>query len=353
DLARRPHFLPDRPAEPASRTHPLGLQLRNPRARRKADYRRSDSNRGGGRKEDTRPALRATGATVVSRCRDAPGRRDAGRKDSACKRSALSSVGWSSDRPERVQVGDEAHPTLKEDPNGVPGRRSHTAAGHRAGNGFRVEPEKGRGRVAADNETAGTSLCGLRLRRRCRAPAQTLPDVRRSGLATHPSRVGVCRCRVRTLMSSAPTAHLVEIRGGLIPAPGRPSVDPEETIAWEQISPREIRAEDWSRFEDSIAEIFTAFGLEPNTASTRTTPLRFLKALYDATAGYEGDAKLLTAFPTEYHHEAAAQISQVIEGPISFYSLCEHHALPFHGFAHVGYVAHEQIIGISKLTRLV
>ena len=43
----------------------------------------------------------------------------------------------------------------------------------------------------------------------------------------------------------------------------------------------------------------------------------------------------------------------MIEGPISFYALCEHHALPFHGFAHVGYVAHEQIIGISKLTRLV
>jgi GTP cyclohydrolase IA len=153
--------------------------------------------------------------------------------------------------------------------------------------------------------------------------------------------------------SGGPTASLVEIRGGLIPAPGRPSVDPEETIAWEQIAPREIGAEDWGRFEDSIAEIFTAFGMDPGTVSTSATPRRFLKALYDATAGYEGDAKLLTAFPTEYHHEAASQISQVIEGPISFYSLCEHHALPFHGFAHVGYVAHEQIIGISKLTRLV
>lgn len=170
-----------------------------------------------------------------------PGRRDAGRKDSACKRSALSSVGWSSDRPERVQVGDKAHPTLKEDTNGVPGRRSHTAAGHRSGNGFRVEP--GKRRVAADNQTAGTSLSGLRLRRRCRTPAQTLPDVRRWRVATHPSRVGVCRCRVRTLMSSAPTARLVEIRGGLISAPARPSVDPEETICWEQIAPREIRAD--------------------------------------------------------------------------------------------------------------
>src|SRR5439155_26104392 len=38
---------------------------------------------------------------------------------------------------------------------------------------------------------------------------------------------------------------------------------------------------------------------------------------------------------------------------MSFYSLCEHHALPFHGTAYVGYVAHEGIIGLSKLTRLV
>jgi GTP cyclohydrolase I len=43
----------------------------------------------------------------------------------------------------------------------------------------------------------------------------------------------------------------------------------------------------------------------------------------------------------------------VVEGPISFCALCEHHALPFHGHAYVGYVPGEQIIGISKLTRLV
>ena len=71
------------------------------------------------------------------------------------------------------------------------------------------------------------------------------------------------------------------------------------------------------------------------------------------TAGYEGDPKLMTAFPTECRCDADCLVSQVIEGPISFYSLCEHHALPFHGFAHVGYVAHERIIGLSKLTRLV
>jgi GTP cyclohydrolase IA len=43
----------------------------------------------------------------------------------------------------------------------------------------------------------------------------------------------------------------------------------------------------------------------------------------------------------------------VVEGPIPFFSLCEHHSLPFFGSAHVGYIAHEHILGLSKLTRLV
>jgi GTP cyclohydrolase I len=43
----------------------------------------------------------------------------------------------------------------------------------------------------------------------------------------------------------------------------------------------------------------------------------------------------------------------VIEGPIPFFALCEHHALPFFGYAYVGYVAGARILGISKLTRLV
>jgi GTP cyclohydrolase I len=46
-------------------------------------------------------------------------------------------------------------------------------------------------------------------------------------------------------------------------------------------------------------------------------------------------------------------VGQIIEGPIAFHALCEHHALPFYGVAHVGYVAGDEIIGISKLTRLV
>ena len=132
--------------------------------------------------------------------------------------------------------------------------------------------------------------------------------------------------------------NLVEIPGRLPP---------------EQVSPRRIDGAERLRFEGYMAEIFTTLGMEPDTPGTERTPERFLKALYDATAGYEGDPKLLTAFPTECRCDADCLVSQIVEGPISFYALCEHHALPFHGFAHVGYVPHERIIGISKLTRLV
>jgi GTP cyclohydrolase I len=124
-------------------------------------------------------------------------------------------------------------------------------------------------------------------------------------------------------------------------------------IRSERVAPRHVDPKDWLRFEQSMAEIFAAFGMNLDTPATERTPERFLKALYDATDGYEGDDKLLTAFPTECRRSDDCLVNQIIEGPIPFYSLCEHHSLPFHGFAHVGYIAHEQIIGISKLIRLV
>ena len=118
-------------------------------------------------------------------------------------------------------------------------------------------------------------------------------------------------------------------------------------------TPRVVSDEDRHRYEGYLAEILAALGLDLDTESTRDTPRRWLRALFDTTAGYEGDAKLLTAFPTECRGGANCEIAQVVEGPIPFFALCEHHALPFFGNVWVGYVAHEGIIGISKLTRLV
>jgi GTP cyclohydrolase I len=126
-----------------------------------------------------------------------------------------------------------------------------------------------------------------------------------------------------------------------------------ELLALEDVQQRTLDASQIRRFEGYMAEIFAALGLDLATPATEATPRRFIRALFDATAGYDGDPKLLTVFPTECHGGADCRLSQVIEGPIQFYALCEHHALPFYGHAYVGYIAHEGILGISKLTRLV
>ena len=116
---------------------------------------------------------------------------------------------------------------------------------------------------------------------------------------------------------------------------------------------RHVSPEQMHKFEGYMAEIFQAFGMDLETAATRETPHRFVRAMFDITAGYEGDPKVLKVFESECRGGMDCQLSQVIEGPIQFYSLCEHHALPFMGSAYVGYIAQKNIIGISKLTRLV
>ncbi len=127
----------------------------------------------------------------------------------------------------------------------------------------------------------------------------------------------------------------------------------EDVEAVIELRQRSISWEQMQRFEGYISEIFDAFGMDLHTPSTRETPGRFLEALFDATAGYDGDPKLLTVFEAEHRGEPDGRLGQIIEGPIPFYALCEHHALPFFGHAYVGYIPHEHIIGISKLTRLV
>jgi len=118
-------------------------------------------------------------------------------------------------------------------------------------------------------------------------------------------------------------------------------------------SPRRLAPAQLERYEGQLAEILTGLGLDLDSESTRDTPRRFLAAMVEATDGYDGDPKLVTAFPTECRGRSDCSLAQIIEGPIEFSSLCEHHALPFIGYAWLGYVAHERILGISKLTRLV
>jgi GTP cyclohydrolase I len=86
---------------------------------------------------------------------------------------------------------------------------------------------------------------------------------------------------------------------------------------------RHISNEQFLKFEMYAAEIFTAYGMDINTPATKDTPRRFIKALFDATEGYDGDHKLLRVFETECRGEPDCRISQVIEGR-SLLALCEH-----------------------------
>jgi len=131
------------------------------------------------------------------------------------------------------------------------------------------------------------------------------------------------------------------------------NLDDTDYLAAISLAKRTITDEQFTRFEGYAAEIFSAMGMDLDTPATVDTPRRFIKAIFDATEGYDGDPKLLRVFDTECRSEPDCKLSQVIEGPIPFHALCEHHALPFYGMAYVGYVAREKIIGISKLTRMV
>jgi GTP cyclohydrolase I len=121
--------------------------------------------------------------------------------------------------------------------------------------------------------------------------------------------------------------------------------DLEETIGHFH---RQLPDEQRRKFEGYAAELFAALGMDLNTPATQETPKRFIQALFDATDGYDGDPKLIKVFDTECRGEPDCRLSQVIEGPINFFSLCEHHAFPFFGQAYVGYIAHENILGISE-----
>lgn len=132
-----------------------------------------------------------------------------------------------------------------------------------------------------------------------------------------------------------------------------PNSDDQAAPAVLELHPRHLSEKELHRLKEYAAEILTALSLDLGTPATRATPHRFIEALLEATTGYEGDSKLLKVFDSECYSGSDCNLSQVIEGPIHFFSLCEHHALPFFGHACVGYIAGENIIGLSKLTRLV
>jgi GTP cyclohydrolase IA len=100
---------------------------------------------------------------------------------------------------------------------------------------------------------------------------------------------------------------------------------------------------------DHLRKILELIGEDPNRDGLRHTPERFEKALRFLTSGYHQDPeKLLNGAMFKVCYD-----QMVIVKDIEFYSLCEHHLLPFFGTCHVAYIPDKKVVGLSKIPRLV
>jgi len=115
-----------------------------------------------------------------------------------------------------------------------------------------------------------------------------------------------------------------------------------------------LSPEEYERFERYMGEIFYRMGMDLDSDGCRQTPHRWVQALVDMTDGYNGDPNIDVVFEREcVGCDENNPTVQIVEGPITFAALCEHHALPFVGRAYIGCLRHQKIIGQSKFTRIV
>ena len=116
----------------------------------------------------------------------------------------------------------------------------------------------------------------------------------------------------------------------------------------DEVDPQEIQ-ERTDRLAGLSRQILTELGEDAGRDGLQETPVRVAKALQALTRGYHQDPKAVlraATFEDDYSQ-------MVIVKDIEFYSLCEHHMLPFFGKVHIAYIPNGHITGLSKLARIV
>jgi len=123
----------------------------------------------------------------------------------------------------------------------------------------------------------------------------------------------------------------------------------ELTKPTEEILLHEGNRRDAKSIACRVEEIIRIIGEDPNREGLRKTPERYEKALRFLTSGYHQNVDHLLNGATF----SVAYDEMVLVKDIEFFSLCEHHLLPFFGKAHVAYLPSQKVIGLSKVARLV
>ena len=103
------------------------------------------------------------------------------------------------------------------------------------------------------------------------------------------------------------------------------------------------------RVEELIRELLIEFGENPDREGLKRTPERVARTWSELTAGYRDDPRNAVngaIFESEANN-------MIIARDIEVYSMCEHHMLPFYGVCHIGYIATDKVLGVSKLARVV
>ena len=105
---------------------------------------------------------------------------------------------------------------------------------------------------------------------------------------------------------------------------------------------------DNSAVADAVRKLLAAIGEDPDREGLQGTPRRITEMYKEVFSGMDQDPYQVLSVGFEEGHE-----EMVIVRDIPFFSMCEHHLLPFHGVAHVGYIPKGRIVGISKMARAV
>ena len=103
------------------------------------------------------------------------------------------------------------------------------------------------------------------------------------------------------------------------------------------------------RVSQLIRDLLIEIGEDPEREGLARTPERVAKAYQFLTSGYRGNLETIINNAVFESHSN----NMIICRDIEVYSMCEHHMLPFYGRCHIGYIAHNKVLGLSKLARIV